>query len=278
MVLAYLRAHAIRIGYAAIGVLVFFAFLIATFPYTDTLTNLLAPMGLRLSSRDQGVSFPFGIRMDGVMLDSPADGRALFQSDTMRVTPALLSWLMGSPGVKINADAYGGSFDLHARRHGDATELSFSGSDLHLEKYPGLPAMGVNLSGIVSGDGNVYLSQNDLDADHGMLHISASDASYRIFAGTPPLKLGDLTAIVKLDNGKLTIEQVEGHGGDLTISGRGVIQLDPNLPDSEVAIKFQLATTPVGHERLGFLLNFLPHPPNGTPYLLHGTLASPGLS
>ena len=277
MALDFLRTHATRLGYAAIGVLVFFAFLIATFPYTETLTNVLAPMGLRLSSREQGMSFPFGIRMDGVMLDSPADGRALFQSDSMRVTPALLSWLMGSPAVKISANAYGGSFDLRARRRGDATEISFSGADLHLEKYPGLPAMGVNLSGIVSGDGNASVT-DDIATDEGLIHLSASDASYRIFPGMPPLKLGNLTAIVKLDSGKLTIEQMESHGGDLTVSGQGVIELDPNLPDSEVAIKFQLATTPVGRERLGILLNFLPHPPNATPYFLHGTLASPGLS
>jgi len=278
MALDFLRAHATRIAYTAIGMLVFFAFLIATFPYTDTLTNVLTPMGLRLSSRDQGMSFPFGIRMDGVMLDSPADGRAVFQSDTMRITPALLSWLMGSPGVKISADAYGGSFDLRARRRGDATELSFSGADLHLEKYPGLRAMGVNLSGIISGGGDVYITQDDIAADHGMIRLTGSDASYRMLPGTPPLKLGNLTAVVKLDNGKLTIEQMESHGGDLTVSGRGVIQLDPSLPDSEVAIQFQLATTPVGRERLGLLLNFLPHPPSSTPYFLHGTLASPGLS
>ncbi len=278
MVLDFLRTNATRIAYGVIGVLVFFSILIGTFPYADTLTNVLTPMGLRLSSRDQGMSFPFGIRMDGVMLDSPADGRALFQSDTMRVTPAFLSWLVGSPGVKISADAYGGNFDLRARRRGDATELTFNGADLHLEKYPGLRAMGVNLAGIIAGDGDVYVTQDDIGADHGTVHVTASDASYRIFPGTPPLKLGNLTAVVKLDNGKLTIEQLESHGGDLSISGRGVIQLDPNLLDSEVAINFQLATTPVGRERLGFLLNFLPHPPNSKPYFLHGTLAAPGLS
>jgi len=278
MVLDFVHEHATRIGYAAIGVLLFFAFLVATFPYGDTLTGMLAPMGLRLSSRGQGISFPFGIRLDGVMLDSPADGRALFQSDRMRVTPALLSWLMGSPGVKISADAYGGSFILHARRSGAATELSFNGADLHLESYTVLRAMGINLGGIISGDGNVYISQDDISADRGVIHLTASGASYRIFTGTSPLKLGDVTAIVKLNNGKVTIEQVESHGGDLTLSGRGVIELDPNLPDSEVAIKFQLATTPVGRKQLGFLLNFLPHPPNATPYFLHGTLAAPGLS
>jgi len=260
------------------GVLVFFAFLLATFPYTDTLTGVLEPMGLRISSRGQGMSFPFGVRMDGVMLDSQLDGRQFFHSDRLSVTPSLLSWLMGSPGVRISADAYGGNFVLRARRIGNATELKFSGADLHLESYPALHAMGVNLGGIVSGNGDAYIAQGDIAADHGNIRLIASGASYRMFAGSPPMKLGDLSAIVKLDKGKVTIEQLESHGGDLTVSGRGVIELQPNLPDSEVAIKFQLATTPVGRERLGFLLNFLPHPPNSTPYFLHGTLGAPGLS
>jgi type II secretion system protein N len=274
----FVHRHAAKVAYAAMGVLVFFAFLLATFPYTDTLTGVLEPMGLRFSSHGQGMSFPFGVRMDGVMLDSQVDGRQFFQSDRLSVTPALLSWLMGSPGVRISADAYGGNFVLHAHRIGNATELTFSGADLHLESYPALHAMGVNLGGIISGNGDAYIAQDDIAADHGNIHLIASSASYRMFAGSPPLKLGDLTAIVKLDNGKVTIEQLESHGGDLTISGRGVIELQPNLPDSEVAIKFQLATTPVGRERLGFLLNFLPHPPNSTPYFLHGTLGAPGLS
>ena len=219
MVLDFLREHATRIGYAALGVLLFFAFLLATFPYADTLSGVLAPMGLRLSSRAQGISFPYGIRMDGVMLDSQVDGRPFFQSDRLRVTPALLSWMMGSPGVKISADAYGGSFDLRARRRGAATELSFSGADLHLESYRALSAMGVNLGGIISGNGDAYITQDDISADHGAVHVTASGASYRMFPGTPPLKLGNITAIVKLDKGKVTIEQLESHGGDLTLIG-----------------------------------------------------------
>ena len=274
----FVREHASKVAYAAIGVALFLAFLLASFPYADTISGVLAPTGLRLTSRGQSMTFPYGLRMDGVMLDSPADGRAFFQSDTLRVTPALLSWLMGSPGVRISADAYGGNFDLRARRHGDATEVSFNGADLHLDAYTALRAMGVNLGGIVSGTGDAYLAQNDLFADRGIVNLTASGASYRIFAGTPALKLGDITAIVKLDRGKITIQQLESHGGDVTLSGRGVIELQPNIPDSEVAIRFQLATTPVGRQRLGFIMNFLPHPPNSTPYFLSGRLGFPSLT
>lgn len=278
MDLDFFHEHAIQIAYAAVGALLFFAFLFATFPYAESLSGILAPMGVRVSSRDQGMSFPFGIRMDGVKLDSQDGNQPFFQSDKLRVTPSLLSLLMGSPGVKISADAYGGNFDLRAHRSGDATALSFSGSDLHLESYTALSAMGVNLGGVLSGSGDLYISQNDFTDDHGTLHLSASDATYRLFPGTPPMNFGKLTATIKLDKGKVDIEQLETHGGDLTLSGRGVIEVQPNLSDSEVAIKFQLETTAVGRDRLGFLLNFLPHPPNSTPYFLHGTLGAPALS
>jgi type II secretion system protein N len=274
----FVREHASKFAYAAIGVALFFAFLLASFPYADTISGILAPTGLRLSSRGQGMTFPYGLRMDGVTLDSPADGRQFFQSDSLRVTPGLLSWLMGSPGVRINADAYGGNFDLRARRAGVGTQVSFNGVDLHLDAYTALRAMGVNLGGIVSGTGDAYLAPNDIFADRGTINLTASSASYRMFAGTPPLKFGDITAIVRLDQGKITIQQLESHGGDVTLSGRGVIQLEPNLPDSEVAIKFQLATTPTGRKRLGFIMNFLPHPPNSTPYFLSGTRAFPSLT
>ncbi len=274
----FLQQHSLQIGYAALGVILFFAFLLARFPYADTLSGVLAPMGLRVSSREQGMSFPFGVKLSGVILDSVDGGHQFFQSDQLRVTPALLSFLIGSPGVKIKADAYGGNFDLWARRSGDATALSFSGADLHLERYPALKTLGLNLDGIISGDGDIYVSQQDLAADHGVIHLAASDAALRLVPGIPPLKIGTLTASINLDKGRLNLEQLASHGGDVTLSGRGVIQLEPNLADSAIAIRFQLEATPTGRERLGFLLNLLPHPPSSTPYFLHGTLGAPALS
>lgn len=274
----FIRQRARLIAYAGAGILLFCAFLLATFPYADTLSGVLAPMGLRLSTRGQGFSFPFGIRMDGVMLDSPDGTQQVFQSDSLRVTPAFLSWLTGKPGVSISADAYGGSFDVHARRAGSATQLSFHGIDLHVERYPALRAMGIYVEGIVSGDGDAFIAPRNFFDDSGNAHLTASGASYQIFTGMNPLKLGDITASVQLDRGKLTIDQLESHGGDLSISGRGVIELQPNLPDSEVAIKFQLSATPAGRQTLGILLNFLPHPPEAGPYFLSGTLAFPRLT
>jgi len=275
---AFIREHAIQIAYVAAGAILFVTFLFATFPYAEAISGVLQPMGLRLGSRESGISFPIGIKMTGVSLDSIIDGRAVFQSDRLRITPSLLAMLIGSPGVKVHADAYGGKLELRARRSGDATSLSFSGSDLHLERYTALRALGLNLGGAFSGDGDFLISQQGVAADHGEINLAAADALLRLFPGSPPIKIGNLIATIKLNKGKLTFEKVDTHGGDLTISGRGVIELEPYLPDSGVAIRFQLDTTPVGRARLGILLNFLPHPPNSTPYFIHGTLGAPALS
>jgi len=275
---AFIREHAIQIAYVAAGAILFVTFLFATFPYADAISGVLQPMGLRLGSRESGISFPIGIKMTGVSLDSVIDGQAVFQSDQIRITPSLLSMLIGSPGVKVHADAYGGKLELRARRSGDATSLSFSGSDLHLERYTAMRALGLNLGGTFSGDGDLLVSQQGVATDHGEINLTAADALFRLFPGSPPIKIGDLIATIKLDKGKLTLEKMESHGGDLTISGRGVIELEPNLPDSVVAIKFKLETTAVARAQLGILLNFLPHPPNATPYFIHGTLGAPALS
>lgn len=278
MLPAVVRRHASKVAYIAIGVALFFAFLLASFPYADTISGLLAPTGLHLSTQSQGLSFPYGLRMDGVTLDSSRDGRELFQSAKLRVTPSITAWLTGATGLRIKADAYRGNLDVHARRHGNEAEISFNGADLHIDDYTALRAMGVYVGGIVSGTGNAYLVQNDLFGDRGFVNLTASDASYRMFPGAPAWKLGDITAIVKLEQGKITIEQIESHGGDIMLSGRGVIELQPNLRESEVAIRFRLTLTPAGRKQLGFLVNFLPHPPNSTPYFLSGTLGFPSLT
>ena len=275
---AFIREHAIQIAYLVAGAVLFVAFLFATFPYTDAISGVLQPMGLRLGSRENGINFPIGIKMTGVSLDSTFDGRAVFQSDQLRITPSLLSMLIGSPGVKVHADAYGGKLEVRARRSGDATSLSFTGSDLHLERYTALRTLGLNLGGAVSGDGDFSISQQGVAADRGEINLTGADALFRLFPGSPPIKIGSLIANLKLDNGKLTLQKIESHGGDLTISARGVIELEPYLPDSGVAIRFQIETTPAGRAQLGLLLNFLPHPPNATPYFIHGTLGAPALS
>lgn len=272
----FLRGHQVAIAYFAVGVVLFLVFLFATFPYSDALTGVLAPMGITVSSAGQSFSFPFGVSMDEVRLSQAAPGsRPFFESQRIDVTPALISLILGTPGINLRASLYGGTLHLTAHRSGNSTALTFSATDLHLEEYRTLGALGASVAGVLSADGNALISQADAQSDGAALHLAASGASFRIARGMPQLTLGNVMADVALEHGRIQIRSVEAHGGDMAISGRGVIELQPNLPDSTVAIKFTMIPTPAARSRLGFLFGLLPHPPNSQPYFLNGTLAFP---
>src|SRR5260221_2836772 len=120
------------------------------------------------------MNFPFGVSIDGGVFDSGVGGPPVFQSERLRVTPAMLSWLMAAPDLHIKGDAYGGNFKLRAQRIGEFTQLRFNGTDLHLESYPALSARGVNLGGILSGEGEASISPDNLLTDSGEIHLSTA--------------------------------------------------------------------------------------------------------
>lgn len=274
----FLSGRALSLGYAAAGGVLFLVFLLATFPYADTLSGVLAPMGFSVSTRNLTFHFPFGMNMEGLRLvdASGSSTRPLLESDQARITPALVSLLAGSPGINLQAEAYGGELRLRARRAGgSATSFTFDATDIHIERYPALRAVGADLAGVLSGAGEVRVAAGDLRSDSGTLMLSARETSVRIAAGMPRLRLGVIAATFALDHGKLIVQSLKSTGGDLNLSGRGVIELQPKLPDSTIALKFELHPSPAARSRLDFLFALLPHPPDATPYLLHGTLAAP---
>ncbi len=275
----FVRAHALEFSYGATGFALFLIFLFATFPYADVLNGVLVPAGLQISEREQNFSFPYGVELDGVKLsDTQPGSRPFFESDRVKVTPSLLAMLTGATGIRANADAYGGEFFISGHRRGDGTAVSFVASDIHLDSYQALSTLGVALGGILSGTGDLYVSQRDLNTGLGKLNFTVSDASLRLGAGMQPLKIGKLTGILNLDHGKLTVQQLESHEGDIQFSARGAILLDPVLAESQAAISFQLKVNRAARARLGILLNLLPHPPNSGPYFLSGTLGALKLS
>jgi len=64
----YRRPPFLRTAYTLVGLTLFAAYLISTFPYSQTLTRILAPMGLEVSSTSQRASFPFGAQLSDVRL------------------------------------------------------------------------------------------------------------------------------------------------------------------------------------------------------------------
>ncbi|HVA40056.1 MAG TPA: hypothetical protein VNF49_05290, partial [Candidatus Binataceae bacterium] len=93
---AFVREHLRAIGYAAFGAAVFLASFAATFPYAATLSALLKPLSLSLSSTGQGISLPLGASLSGVRLVSLEPGTP-FEVESSHVTlaPALGALLLG---------------------------------------------------------------------------------------------------------------------------------------------------------------------------------------
>lgn len=275
----YWRTHRLASGYLATGVVLFFFFLFASFPYASAFSAVLAPMGLRVSSGGQSLAIPIGAKLSQVRIASEAPGAfPLFESDSVHIAPALLSILLLRPGIRASADAYDGTIHITAHRSGPGTALKFSADKVDLKSYEGLRALGVILGGSLDATGSLVVMPDDPNSDSGTIHLLATDLSGHMKIAMPPLKLGALDATLKLDKGVLTIANLKTSGGDLAIEGGGEIKLAPAWQDSALALHFTLVPSAAGRVKLRFLTNFLPHPPGAAPYLLRGTLGSPNFS
>src|SRR5215469_4483669 len=66
-------------GYVIFAAILFVAFVSISFPYTDTISALLAPMGVKVVSARQAMNFPIGARLENVRLISGATDQLLLQ-------------------------------------------------------------------------------------------------------------------------------------------------------------------------------------------------------
>jgi type II secretion system protein N len=262
-----------------VGLTLFAAYLVSTFPYSSTLTNVLAPMGLEVSSASQSASFPFGARLAGVRLSSTraASGGLLVESPTVTIAPAFLSMLTTHPGVRVKAALYDGIVNVLLRPSGGGTAISYDLDSVELARQQLWTIPGASATGALSGSGNLLLSSNDI-AESGEGVLSAAGLTFTSPFASSPIRLGEGHSKFKLDDGTLTIEQFTTTGGDLTLTAEGTIQLAPDPAQSELAIQFTLSTTPAAASQLAMLLAILPHPPGPQPYHLTGPLGAPRIS
>ncbi len=265
----------------AVGLVLFAAYLISTFPYSATLSKALAPMGLEVSSRSQSASFPFGARLAGVRLSSTGSASAgpLIESPVVTIAPSFLSLLTLHPGVRVKAALYDGvvKVTLRPSRGGTAISYDLDSVDIGRQRLFAIP--GVAASGTLSGSGNLWLPAGDV-ADTGEGELSAAGLTLMSAIAPAPIRLGDGHSEFKLDHGRLTIEELKTSGGDLALTAEGTIQLAPDPGQSELAIEFTLSPAPAAASNLAVLLALLPHRPGPQPYRyrLTGTLNAPRIS
>lgn len=264
-----------------IGAAVFASFLVADFPYGDTLTSMLAPYQLKLTYRSQRLSPPLGAQLTDVRLFSTGESsdQALLQSPAVTLTPTLAALLLGRPGIRVRADLYGGTVYLTLDRHADTVDLNFSLDSLKLAQSAPLRQLGAIVNGTLSGTGRAHLAGPDLPDDHGTMAIAGDNLAVSIAHGFPAVHLGTLTGQLELDRGAIKLTEIVAHGADLDLKGAGTVQLGASPEQSTIDLTFYLNPTPSGREHFGFFMKLLPHPPGpDAPYSVQGYLLSPSIN
>jgi type II secretion system protein N len=262
--------------YAGIAIAVFLMCLIANFPYSDALSDILAPSGLKLDYQGQHLSLPFGASLDDVKLHEVADGSILIESPKVTLAPTLTSLLLGRAGLRIHAQIFDGTIRATVRQSGDLTSLSFALNSIELARLRSLGAIG--LGGTLSGDGWIQIDRAKALDGAGNLALSGQRLLVRFAPGMPGVRLDEAAGTFRMDRGVITVEKFKGHGPDFSVTAQGEIRLADPLPESTLDLRVTLNPTPEGQKHFGMLLNFLPHPPNGQPYVLHGPVRLPSIS
>jgi len=268
------------LAYAAFGLILFAGFLFATFPYSATLSKVLAPMGYQFSSATQELNFPFGAQLTGVRLNSltSAAHDPVIECPVMTIAPSLLSILMLHPGVRLKANLYDGIARATIRPSSGGTAINYDLDAMNIAEQHLFALPVGSASGTISGQGKLWLSPQDLTTDTGKGEMSGTELAIKSDFLDAPIRLGIVQAKFHLDHGVLTITELKTIGADLNLTATGTIQLAPNPADSTLAIQFTLMPSPAATTRLALLFHLLPHPPGPQPYLLSGPLSAPRIS
>jgi type II secretion system protein N len=278
--MAFVRAHLRAFGYGAFGAVVFLVSLVATFPYTATLSALLEPLSLSLRSSGQGFSLPLGAALSDVRLASiqPA-APFVIESPSVTLAPAFGALLLGEPGVRVHARLYGGAVRATIYRRGGSLGLSFDLNDVGLARITALREFGADVLGRLSGSGWARLASNDPAAASARINFHAAELTIRVARGFVPIRLGDLTGALRLARGALEVTRLDSHGPDGMLHGHGTIHLGPDPAQSRIDLQLVIEPTLAGRRRLGVLFDLLPHPPGPhQPYVLSGPLIAPSIS
>jgi type II secretion system protein N len=264
------------VAYTVLGLTLFGAYLVATFPYSPTLSKVLAPMGLEFTSTSQSASFPFGAKLSGVRLKAikSTPGGLMVESPAVTIAPSFLSMLLFHPGVRVKAALYDGIVNVTLRSSDGGTAISYDLDSVDISRQTLFPLPEADASGTLSGNGSIWLDDGNV-AQTGNGELSAAHLIVKSpFMGIP-IDLGDGQSKFKLDQGTLTIEHCATSGGEVALNASGTVQLAPDPSQSVLAIEFTLSPTADAASRLARFFMVLPHPPGPEPYHLTGTLSAP---
>lgn len=277
------RGRKAWVAYLALGVIVFAAFLVASFPYDATVSSMLAPYHLRLIYDRQRISPPIGVALINVSVipDGANPSDPLLQSPEVTLAPTFSALFMGRPGLHLRARLYDGMVKTTLRQHAGIIDLGFDVDAINPAQCVPLRSLGAIVEGRLSAVGTAHIVSPNFTDNSAEMTLDARQAVITLINGIgfPPVELGKVTGALQLSDGTLTIQRAQATGGDAEIEAAGSIQLGATVADSTVDLQFTLSPTPAGRDHLGFFLNLLPHHKDpASPYTLSGPLLQPNLS
>jgi type II secretion system protein N len=275
-----MRRPAIICALGAGALLLFASVLIATFPYDQMASSILAPYQLKLTYRAQHLHLPLGVALEGVDIVSVAasPNQLVFRSPVLAMRPTIGSLLLGQPGLGVDAEVYRGILHATFRQTDRAIDLTFDANALDLADTSIFNQYASQVTGKLWAQGAAQLHGTGLAGSAGQVTVSGRNVTIEITDGFPPIHLGIVTGKFDLANNVLNFHDVETHGGDLEAKADGVIQLGDDPQTSTIAARVALAPTPSGRDHFGLLFHMLPHPPSEGPYQVHGSLAEPSIN
>jgi type II secretion system protein N len=270
-------------GYGVFAAILFVAFVIASFPYADTISAFVAPMRMKVVFQRQEMNFPIGARLENVRILSTDNEQLLLQSPDVAVSPCV-GWLfLGQPRLRIRAHIYGGMLDATVHQSARAVIVDFELDSLNLaDMIRGVGdaphQLAVALSGELSGSGSAQVTGSDIIAGSASIILIGRHIKAAIVNGLPPLDLGIVRAKVLIEQGVATLQDLRAFGSDGGLEANGEIQLVPDIANSTVQLTVSLTPTTKARASFGLFLNMLPHAPSDGPYHVGGALMSLSVS
>jgi type II secretion system protein N len=292
-----IRSRLLLAAYGFFGLILFLAFVTATFPYTDTISTILAPLSMKLIFQQQAISFPIGARLHNVQLISSADEQLLLQSSNITVSPGMLGFFLGEICLRFRAQIFGGVLTATIRRQLQSTMVEFQLESLSLarmsrevreaalrirsqEEWDRADSYrpGGMLSGELAGRGSAQLMGPDIITASANLVLFGRDVKATFVDGLPPLELGIVRVNLLLGHGIASFQDVRAESADGDLAATGEIHLRDDIANSTVQLTVSLRPSTKARAAFGMFLNMLPHPPSAGPYHLEGPLEFPRVS
>jgi type II secretion system protein N len=223
-----------RLAYGGFVALAFLVALRWTFPAEAVKERLILEAGARgwqIDVDDVSAGGVLGVHASGVKLESHA-GLAI-PIDEVTASVRVLPLLVGRRSVNFDAKIYDGRIEGTADLSGAARRLvvEVAGVDLGLA-LPLRKASGIDLLGRMGGSADLTLPQEQTGRPTGRVDLRVKDAG--IAGGQLPVPgmtggltlprvgLGEVTAALKIADGKATFERLDAKGGDADVQTEGL--------------------------------------------------------